>query len=300
MFSNWQYRILAVILALLCWYLVTGREKVETWLEIPVELADMPQDLRIRDGLKTRIDVRVRGSKSMIRGLDPKQLGYLLDLSGLSQGENIITFDPKNIPLSGPLEVTEIKPPRMTLHVDGLMEKKMPVNPVWKGRLDADYRLVDASAMPFRVALSGPESVLEKMKNVSTLAVQVNSTTPETFSSMVGLSLPQDVEARPDKVEVKLVFEVKKKKVWVKIPVKAVPEKVKNVSIRPKVVQLHVETPVTLLRKRDFKKTISVVVVLPTSLKPGKHVLPYRVKLPEECLLLKAVPEQVDVTLKNG
>ncbi|MDY7002293.1 MAG: hypothetical protein SVS15_11010, partial [Thermodesulfobacteriota bacterium] len=142
--------------------------------------------------------------------------------------------------------------------------------------------------------------VLEKMENVSTLAVHVNSTTPDTRTSTVGLSLPQDVEAVPDKVEVTLAFEVKKKKVWVKIPVKAVPEKVKNVSIRPRVVQLHVETPVTLLRRRDFKDTISVLLVLPSSLKPGKHILPYRVKLPEGCLLLKAVPEQVDVTLKNG
>jgi len=88
----------------------------------------------------------------------------------------------------------------------------MPVKPVWKGKLDADYRLVNASSMPFRVDLRGPEPVLEKMENISTLAIHVNSTTPNTITSTVGLSLPQDVEAHPDKVEVVLVFEVKKKK----------------------------------------------------------------------------------------
>jgi len=299
MFSNWQYRILAVTLALLCWYLVTGREKVETWFEIPVELANMPRELGIRDGLKTRIDVRIRGSRSMVRALDPKNLAYLLDLSDLAKGENTIVFDSKNVPLSGAFEVTEIKPPRMTLHVDRLVEKKTPVKPVWEGRLDADYHLVEASSMPFRVTLRGPESVLGEMEDVSTLSLHVNSTTPDTMTSTVGLRLPQDVEAHPDKVDVTLVFAVKTKKVWVKVPVKAVPEKVKNVSIQPRVVQLYVDVPVTLLRDRGFKETISVVLVLPTALSPGKHVLPYRVKLPEGCMLLKAVPEEVDVTLKS-
>ena len=35
MWNNWQYRVLAILLALACWYVVSGQEKVETWLEVP-------------------------------------------------------------------------------------------------------------------------------------------------------------------------------------------------------------------------------------------------------------------------
>ena len=62
MFSNWQYRLLAVALALICWYLVTGREKVDVWVSLPVELVKgMPEDLTIRERpAEPSIDVRVR------------------------------------------------------------------------------------------------------------------------------------------------------------------------------------------------------------------------------------------------
>ena len=33
---NWQYLALALALSLFCWYLVTGREKVDTWMTMPL------------------------------------------------------------------------------------------------------------------------------------------------------------------------------------------------------------------------------------------------------------------------
>jgi hypothetical protein len=85
--ANWQYLLLALVLAVFSWNLVSGRERVETRVEIPVETVNRPKDLVVSRGLVSRLEVRVRGPRGFIRSLDPSRLAYELDLSGLAPGE---------------------------------------------------------------------------------------------------------------------------------------------------------------------------------------------------------------------
>jgi len=48
---NWQYLALALALSLFCWYLVTGREKVDTWMTMRVEMAGAPEGLYVSSRL---------------------------------------------------------------------------------------------------------------------------------------------------------------------------------------------------------------------------------------------------------
>ncbi len=204
MFSNWQYRLLALALALICWYLVTGREKVDTWVEIPVELVKTSPDLVIRDGLKTKIDARIRGPKAMVRALDPKTLAYPLDLSNLQPGTNEIVFTPSHISLPGLLSVVEVNPQRMELVVDRMVDKQVPVVPAVEAHLDPDFELSNTVVKPGTVTLRGPEQVLKALDAVATRSISVNATRPEMMTYDVDLSLPEEVSAEPRGVRVNL------------------------------------------------------------------------------------------------
>lgn len=300
MLINWQYRVLAVVLALICWYLITGREKVDVWVEVPVELVGTPEDLFVRQGLESAIKARVRGPKSLIRGLDPKGLAYTLDMTKAQPGETVVQFDADNIKLSKALEVVEISPPRMTLEIDLLGRKTVPVEPVWKGRIGEDYRLVRASAEPPEVLLKGPAQVLERLERLQTLAVAVNSTLPRTVSVDSGLALPAEVKADPGKVRVVLEFGLKTRDVWVKLPVEVLPSGLGQVTVRPAVVQVYVEAPVTLLRDPDFKGGFSAYVILEQNPVPGRRTAPCRLRLPPGATLLKVAPEEVEVVVGAG
>jgi YbbR domain-containing protein len=302
MLRNWQYRLLALVLAFACWYLVTGQQKVETWLEVPVDIVNAPKDIAIQSGLKTRINVRVRGSKPMLRGLDARSLAYPLDLSGLRAGTVVLNFDANRIPVPKAVEVLEIDPPRLTVDADRMITRRVRVEPQWKGSVEKNYSLLEAWTVPAAVKVRGPQDLVEALTAVPTLPLAGNVTTAGTMERELGLDLPESVVAEPAVVKASFRFAEKTEKLWVKLPLKVLPEnlaKSAGVQVKPKTVQLHVEVPVSLLDQEDFKSLFSTFILLNSSIDPGWHVVEYRTKLPPGCTLIKAVPQKVDLRVSR-
>ncbi len=81
--------------------------------------------------------------------------------------------------------------------------------------------------------------------------------------------------------------------------VRIVPEDISGASVSPSKVKLQVRAPVSQLRRKDFSNDVSATVVVPSALKPGRHSMAFRIKLPPGCTLVKAVPEKVDVRLRK-
>ncbi len=297
--KNWQYMLLALFLAVATWYLVTGREKVEVWVTVTVEMTNPPHGLTIRKGLINTIDVRVRGPKGLVRGLDAKRLSYPLDVRQLKVGENLIDIDPERMPFSRAFEVVEVKPNQMVLSVDRMAEKKVPVNVEWSGQLPVDYRLLSKSVSPDEVTLRGPESVLKRITQATPQAVaSYDEDPPESWEENVSLTLPAEVAADPGLVRVQLAFGAKTKELWIKAPLEV--RAPAGLKVRPSrdSVNLLVEGPISLLRGEDFKQGIACVMAVDPSLRPGKHELNFQVRgLPDKVRVLKRNPESVTVTI---
>lgn len=297
--KNWQYLLLALFLAVSTWYLVTGREKVEVWVTVTVEMTNPPAGLTIRKGMINSIEVRVRGPKGLVRGLDAKRLSYPLDVRQLKVGENLIDIDPERMPFSRAFEVVEVKPNQMVLTVDRMAEKKVSVNVEWSGQVPAEYKLLSKSVTPDEVTLRGPEGVLKRISQAKAQAVvSYDDDPPESWEENVSLSLPPEVVADPGLVRVQLAFGAKTKEMWIKVPLEV--RAPAGLKVRPSrdSVGLLVEGPVALLRNEEFKQNAAAVMAVDPSLKPGKYELNYQVRgLPDKVRVLKRTPESVTVTI---
>lgn len=297
--DRWQFILLAVILAVFTWYLVSGREKVEAWVPFGVEMVKPPEGLIIRKGLINKIEVRVRGPKGLVRALDQKRLAYPLDVGKVKVGDNQIDLEADKVPLSMAYEVMEIKPNRMILTVDRISTKKVPVLLVFKREPPPDYTLVEQKVTPAEVEIRGPETAL---KRVSQVKAQINETfekPPASWSENVSVTQPDEVEAIPVAVRVELTFAAKTRLEWLKVPV--VVRCPDNLSAKPSTVQIGVlvDGPTGLLKNNAFRKSLKAVVEVDKSAQPGKLELPYQVDLPEQIRILRRTPEKVQVVIKK-
>lgn len=193
--KNWQTMILALALAIFTWFLVTGREVVETWLEMPVVMTNPPEGMIIEDGLVDKIQVRLRGPKGLVDSLASQHLTYPLDVSKLRAGKQVMEIDSAKLPLTASYEVIEIKPNRLTLVVDRRISKKIPLESAWSGSLNPDYQLLEVITAPDLVEIRGPETQLRKINKANVvLEEDFPNEVPRSWVEDVGLHLPENID----------------------------------------------------------------------------------------------------------
>lgn len=301
--SNWRFALLAVVLAVASWYMVTGREKVETWVDIPIVTTKPPEGLTVRTGLLNKIQVKLRGPKGMLRNLDPNRLSYTCDLGNIEAGRVIVALRPEDVKTEGAIQVSEIKPSKLTIEVEHIISRKLPVKPVWTGTLPKNWELQGSSAYPPDVDVRGPESVIKAMQSVYTQEFTVPDHMAEQVVGKAPLLLPEDAEATPDEVGVRFLFGPHMVDVWVtpkmQLPTSDLP-KGSSIKITPQQVRLHLEKPETMPLNKKFRNSISVHLPSGVDLSEGTRTTLYRVELPEGVHLLQAQPSSVKIRVSHG
>ncbi len=302
MLKNWKDIAIALALAILTWYLLTGREKVEAWVDMSVEMTNAPEGLTIRKGLVSKIEVRVRGPKGLVRSLDRRKWTYSLDVSKLKVGENLVDIDRERIPLSMAYEVVEVKPSRLILTVDRVSKKEVPVIAEWRGALRPDFRLIEIKTEPEVVEVRGAERQVRQMTQARVLLQLDFDDPPSLWSEDVPIKLAEGVEANPGQVKVSLRFGPEVKTAWVRVPVRLETSPDLQAQSGQKTVRVQVEAPVAALRDAEAGRDIeglAAVVALPDGLRPGRHPLRYELETPEGFRVLSRQTETVVVTIRK-
>lgn len=297
--SNWQYALLALVLALLSWYLVSGRERVETWAELPVVITGSPEDLALVDRPPNRIEARISGPRGMIRNIDRATLTYALDLDGLEPGLNEIVFEAENVPLPGTIRVLELRPGRAVIRAEPVVTRTLPVAPRWRGNLAQGWRLASASSEPPVVVATGPNSTVMKMTSLPTALVDVASQRPEVVEQNVPVEVPDGVSVVPSKVRARLVFGPEMASFWIKEELEPPNGWAGRVRMTPAEVRLHVEIPQSLALDAGFRRQVRVRPKLPADASPGSYEVGYEVELPKHSSVLDFKPPQVVVQVES-
>ncbi|MHC1711557.1 MAG: YbbR-like domain-containing protein [Solidesulfovibrio sp.] len=295
---NWQYLLLALAMALFCWYLVTGREKVDTWMTMRVEMTGAPEGLYIKTGMAGSVDVLVRGPRGVARKIEENQLVYTLNLGKITPGKNLIVFDAKNIPLPKVYEVVEIRPSRVELEVERREVKTVPVKLVLRTGVPPGYTLSGTRVTPETVRLTGPASKLEKIVEVRTQPLTLPSPLPAHLDERLLLDVPEETDVAPPAVQVTMAFTGKESEITLRAPLAIKKPKGRDVDVSPAAVTLRIKGSAAILSDKDFPGLVEASLELKPDIGPGKYEASYRVKMPQGCELIEAKPEKVTLTVK--
>jgi len=295
---NWQYLLLAFAMALFCWYLVTGRERVDTWMTMRVEMTGAPEGLYIKNGMVGSVEVLVRGPRGVARKLEENQLVYSLNLGKIVPGKNIILFDAKNVPMPKVYEVVEIRPSRLELEVEQRSVKTVPVKLVLRSGLPDGYAVFGAKAVPDTVRVTGPSSKLDKITEIRTQPITVPTPPPPRFEDRVPLDVPEELDVSPQAAQVSMGFAGKESEITLRAPLAIKKPKGRDVDVSPPAVTLRIKGPAAILSDKDFPGLVEASLELKSNIEPGKYEASYRVKMPQGCELVEAKPDKVALTVK--
>lgn len=220
--KNLTAKILALIMAVVLWVYVMNEQNpfIDTNVEVPLEVKNLSTSLSATD-MPEQIRVKVRGPRSTIMMLPTEDVKAYIDVKGLSEGKNIVKV---HVTVPTGLEVVEINPDKVTLRLETLVSKQVPLGVQVSGTPPKGIVFERAVPNVEKVTLHGPKNLLD---TVTQAFVQVNvSEKNNDFFVKLPISpvnqngkVVEGVHANPDFAEVKvsLTQSVVKKSVDVKV-----------------------------------------------------------------------------------
>ncbi len=122
------------------------------------------KDLFIESGMVDAIYVKVNGNRRDIISLKAADIVATVDLSKLSQGENVLNID--IAPNNGNVNIVSSQLKTITLNVDDVVETLVPIEMVSDGQLDAPFYVEGTVSTPQSIKIRGPESDVERIGRV--------------------------------------------------------------------------------------------------------------------------------------
>ncbi len=171
--KNLPYKILAVLLAIIFWYLVVGEERAEVGLTVPLELINIPRNLIVVNNVTQGIDIRVNGPRSLVRSLSTENLSKSLDLSNTRAGSVSFSISSEGIPLPRGVLVTRINPTQVTVVLQKLATKKIMVRPRINGKPAPGFEIESIQINTEQVEIAGPEEVVASLENLYTKPIEI-------------------------------------------------------------------------------------------------------------------------------
>ena len=105
----------SLLLAVLFWFLVSVREKIEVGYMAPLVYDGFPARLVIDGAPLESVYVRLRGSRQAVEGVEPQQLRVRVDLASAKAGNNVIKLTPQMVVVPRGVNVVGISPPAINL-----------------------------------------------------------------------------------------------------------------------------------------------------------------------------------------
>ena len=293
---NWQIALVAVLLATSLWYAVVGREKVESWVEVPLEIKGLPSKYILNGSPPDFIRVRVRGPEGLMRSLDRQKLQYTLDLSTVARGNNAVTLQPEDMPFSGAFDVLEISPPALEFFIDILSSRKAVINPTLRDALPKGLRVGEMGATPHNVVLNGPESIISQLASVNATVTMPPDITENSIHTMARVVTPVGVQAQPAEVDVQLNIKGTRKVLIMQVPVVVQGTLPESSSLDPEIVQVQLDVPLAWTSGGPELRSLSASVEVKESMKESVN-LQVHIRAPEGSKVIRVSPSRITLTI---
>jgi len=298
-FRHVGLKAIAVGIAVLLWFAVGGEKVVERSLRAPLETQNLPDGLEVVGDEPSAVDVRVRGSSTVLGQLAAGDVVAVLDLSTARPGRRLFHLAPDHVRVPFGVDVTYIGPGTLPLVFERSGVKRVPVVPSVDGQPAAGFRVEKITVDPAEVDVVGPESALRDLTQAVTEPVELAGVTMsvrETVTIGVPNSAARLLAPRQGRVFVE-VAPVRTERLFPSVAVR-----MQNLSAGLSAQSSPSNVAVTIRGTEDVLKALSTDVVRATvdlaGLGAGRYTLPVRIPVSTSFAIAHLDPVQVRITIR--
>jgi YbbR domain-containing protein len=291
---NWLLKLGSIAFAVGLWGFVNlGAREADRSITVPLEFRNLPPKLMITSPIPDAVDVRLRGPRTILGTIDERRQRVSINLSNVATGTTSFKIDADMLNLPRGVAVTRLAPVQVTLEVQRIIERMLPVVSNLTAAVPAGYRLVESEVRPAVVTVNGPAAQVQALRNVPVGPLHLPLTTGN-FEETVALERPADlIRLSPDRVVVRGVLEelvITQDFRNVDIGVRNPP---RDYHMRPRNVDVTIRGPQRLIRELRLSSQNFYVDL--ADMAPGYHAKRIEATVPQGLEVLEIRPPETTV-----
>lgn len=200
---DWQrnsIKVLSVLLAIILWIYVSNEQNPTSDKEININLenAGLAQNYLITGGMPESVRVKVHGNKTQLANLAPGDFRAMISIPEGETGEITVPVQVSSPP---GLRVVQVYPNEVSVTVDSLVEKVIPVAVNLRGKPPQGYVAQTPLCQPGTVVARGPSKAVTEVSQ-ATAVVDVQSATQDIELNLTVTTGNLSVSLNPSMVRV--------------------------------------------------------------------------------------------------
>ncbi len=300
-FKNPVQKLLSVCFAIAIWAFAPSpnKELTEVKFFVPVSYVNLPKNLEIVSDPLRSLSVSVELAKNELAQVHPSMFQVVIDLEDAYEGEKEYEITRKVVSAPDNIRIIAIEPKTVNLAFEKIIEKELPIKPVFLGEPARGYVLEQITMIPQAVRVKGLVSELGKIEELNTKAVNIEGI-DSNIEMLVHILFPKSVtavEPAPEYFTVQInVGSEPINMRFLEIPIGIMNQEYVS-RINPRSFNMVVRGPRSLME--NFKKQDIQAFIDLGGYKPGNYKIKAPiVRLPPEIQIQQTWPP-IDIWVKN-
>jgi len=228
---NFGRKVIALFFAVLVYAKVSNELSDErAFQDVPITIIKKG-NIEVLAYKPETVEVTVQGSKNRLKVLSNSNIRIEIpvdevilensDAQTLTSKTINYTITPNDIKTPNGISVVEIFPSEISIRLDHIQTKEIPIEVLFQGSLPEDYSIGEINVMPKTVSVSGPDSMIEQIDYLTTKPIILDKTTVDSFSIVRAFQLgDKKMLISPKAVQVSVeVYKSKDTKLFQNVPV---------------------------------------------------------------------------------
>lgn len=300
--NDWVLKLMSFCFAVFLWYFVAGEDKVDVNVQIPIEIVNLPRELVIANQFKKELEVTVSGPRGLVKDLANKHTTRSVDLSKAAIGNYEIRNDLDSIRFPRGIRVLRIQPTHVSLLLDQLVKKDLPIKVRRTGEPADGYQLESITLEPDDITIAGPKAVLDEVVALNTVPINLHGLKIST-TRQVALDIKPAIANLIGEPIVTAKITVREQmvdKIIGRVPITVLhPPAQGGVQLNPKTVTLQTQVPYNTVEEVNDLSSLFEAKVNVEGLPVGRHELNVEVSLPPRAQLLTVTPGKIMATISK-
>jgi len=144
-------------------------------IEVPVEFMNRDAHMEIFDVSNSSVKLQLSGSGALLKSVRADQVKVKLNLANTMPGSNHLIISRDTIFLPPGIKLKQVDPQVLVVNVDVPVEKILPIQADWIGKLEPSLILKDVRLVPNTVKVVGASLMLKNIETIYTEKISLET-----------------------------------------------------------------------------------------------------------------------------